>query len=251
MTRPVWVAELASHFWELSGGPVQPPRDLRRRIPRALPLSVVLVPDLCVRRLNDWLADCGLRSPLPIPDRPHRGALAAWSDTGFILVAADDDPAEQRFTTAHELAHFLRDYWQPRELPGRILGPSAAAVLDGLRSPSSRERLHAALRGVPLGTHMHLMDRRGATPVNAIKEEADLLACELLAPAAEVLAGIPASATEADVEAMLSGKWGLPPALAHWYAAVLFPAAPPDRFLARLNKFFAGASNSAQPPGMS
>jgi len=70
-------------------------------------------------------------------------------------------------------------------------------VLDGRRRPGPAERLHALLGGVPVGFHTHLLardgDGRAAGAEAAAEREADRLAYQLLAPAAEVLAGVQAA----------------------------------------------------------
>src|SRR5205085_3975397 len=113
------------------------------------------------------------------PDRPLRGCLLACDGAGFIFLDAADPPAERTFSLAHELAHFLRDYWRPRQRAFAALGGSVREVFDGGRAPRREERLHALLRGVSLGPHVHLMARDGGTPppeVAAAESDADRLA---------------------------------------------------------------------------
>ena len=81
-----------------------------------------------------------------------------------------------------------------------------------------RERLHALLRDVRVGEHVHLLARddrrRIASPaVAAAEEDADLLGCELLAPAELVLQRTRRRTTRAsrlEAERRLQGEFGLP-----------------------------------------
>src|SRR5207245_2962940 len=148
-------------------------------------------------------------------------------------------PEEQCFSLAHELAHFLRDYLQPRRRAAARLGPQVLEVFDGLRPPRPEERLHALLRAVPIGFHTHLMARdaggvaRGAEA--AAERDADRLACELLAPAAAVRAALPAGAGRREAAAVLGAAFGLPAVQAGRYVDLLFPPAPrSDALLRRL-----------------
>lgn len=191
MSVPLWASELASTFWEDVGEPEPFPRSLRRSIAFALPLSVVLLPKLCVSSVLDWLQDCGIVCQLDGGDRPLRACLVARYGHGIAFLDGSDCENEQRFSLAHELAHFLRDYWQPRRIAGQRLGPSVLQVLDGLRPPDSIERVSALLRRMSIGFHTHLMDREDGFANGDIEEResgADRLAFELLAPADHVLA---------------------------------------------------------------
>jgi len=235
---PLWAAELTRAFWEKAGQPEPFPRSLRRAIARAVRLSIVLLPRLSVRAALDWLQNCGLVCELPGEDRPLRACLVARSGHGVALVDGSDGEAEQRFSIAHELAHFLRDYWSLRRRILKRLGTEGLQVLDGERPPTSQERFHALLRDVPLGFHLHLMERnRDGKPVSSsiaqAEDDADRLAYELLAPADHVLGnGKPKSRQE--LERNLREFYGLPSVQASRYAGLLLPQAKSDPLLLRL-----------------
>jgi hypothetical protein len=251
VNRPVWAAELAEQFWRTVGGRIPAPRDLRRPIARAWPLTVVPIAGLSVRAMSTWLARVGVDCPLGVPERRLHGGLAAWNGSGFLFVAGDDEPAEQRFTIAHELAHFLRDYWQPRERAAAALGAGARAMVDGFRTPRPEERLHALLRNVPLALHTHLLNRGGEQDpslLSTAESDADVLACELLAPADEVFERLVGE--EAEAADGLESVWGLPRTAARRYAALLFPAPRAEVFLEKLRKFFPSASNFGESDGI-
>jgi hypothetical protein len=235
---PLWVGELAGAFWASCGGPEPFPRTLRGPIADGpFDLTVKDLPGLSVRCVERYLADLGAGRPCGEPDRRLRACLAAWRGAGFIFLDAADPAEERTFSLAHELAHFLRDYHQPRERAATALGPGVRAVLDGARPVRPGERLHALLRGVAVGPHVHLMARDGcgALPaVAAAERAADRLAWELLAPAAEVRRRLGAGPAGA---AALRDDFGLPAGVAAAYARELFPPEPrPEPLTARLKK---------------
>jgi hypothetical protein len=240
MSVPSWVAELVRTFWAEAGMSEAFPRTLRRPTLRALPVSIIPLPRLRLDKVRGWLHENGISCPCVEPDRSLRACLVAHRGHGLIFLDEADEADEQRFSLAHELAHFLKHYWQPRRLACLRLGARIAEVFDGARPPTVRERLHALLKNVQPGFQLHLMQRgpgRGM-PTQAIaraEEEADLVAYELLAPAAEVLARIGGVlAQAAKVAAMLRTDFGLPEQQAMDYARDLLPSVWEDPLLRRL-----------------
>jgi hypothetical protein len=192
-----------------------------------------------------WLRGQDVVARVDEPDRPLRACLAAVAGVGFVFVDAADPADERRFSLAHELGHFLRDYWGPRRRAARALGPAVLDVFDGRRSPTPEERLHALLRGMRVGFHTHLLARGGspqAADAGASERDADRLAYELLAPAGDaVAAGGP------DLIQTLTATFGLPTAHASRYAALLCPPGPPA--LADRLRAAKVVSNSDRPGG--
>ncbi|MDB5308366.1 MAG: ImmA/IrrE family metallo-endopeptidase, partial [Gemmataceae bacterium] len=159
MNTPVWCADLAGQFWAAVGPPPPFPRDLRDPVAVGFPVTVLDHPRLSVGGVIGWFAARAIRIPLDEPDRPLRACLVADRGQGFMFLAAADDPAERRFSLAHEIAHFLRDYWHPRETVTRRLGPAAREVLDGDRPATTGERIQAILRHVSVRPFVHLLRR--------------------------------------------------------------------------------------------
>jgi hypothetical protein len=235
---PLWVAELADAFWGAAGVREPFPRALRRPIARALQVVILTLPRLRFNDVLAWLQRHRIACPCSAADRSLHACLAAWAGWGYIFLDGTDPEDEQRLSLAHELAHFLRHYWQPRQVATRRLGEQVLEVLDGRRQPTRAERLHALLASVPVGFHLHLLDRdpEGGFPagtVLAAEEEADRLAYELLAPADEVMSRLGPD-QEQNLAEFLRTDFGLPAAHASRYRDFLVPPAPADPLLKRL-----------------
>ena len=222
----MWVTDLAGRFWADAGTPPAFPRDLEPAVAWAGGLTVLRRAGL---RVSTVVAECRKRN-LPVafaaPDRPLRAALYCWAGAGLVFLDPTDPPDELRFSFAHELAHFLRDYRAPRRQVTKALGPAAVEVLDGLRLPSPTERLHAVLRNRPLTPHCHFMSRDPAgrperDDDRRAEADADRLACELLAPA-ELFHDM---TDRAELARRLTDEFGLPASVADEYALLLLPPA--------------------------
>jgi hypothetical protein len=239
---PLWAVELAEAFWEAAGMREPFPRSLRRPIARGLPMAVVSLPRLRLRDVRDWLDRNGIGCPCAAEDRNLRACLVAHGGSGYVFLDGSDAEDEQRLSLAHELAHFLRHYWQPRQEACRKLGDRVSEVLDGRRPPTPEERVHAIISGTPIGFHWHLMQRAkeclfANETVAAAEREADRLAYELLAPAEEVFrrAGdVHGDMGRAALSGLLHRDFGLPIAHAAQYGGILLPLATRDSFLQRL-----------------
>jgi hypothetical protein len=247
---PLWVSELAAEFWRLAGAEEPFPRNLHAPISASLPLTIKVLPKLRLSSIKSWLETNGIACTLGRGDRRLRGALAAQNGHAIAFLDGTDPEDEQRFSLAHELAHFLRDYWRPSNLAINRLGPQALDVLDGIRPPTAEERLQSLLRYVPTGLHLHLLDRDDdglprTLSIASAEEDADRLAYELLAPIEHVLAAVNGSPSRTSVQQVLASVFGLPKAHAGRYADLLFPSAPAaDPLLGRLR-----AANSAVEHG--
>jgi hypothetical protein len=238
---PVWVAELAAWFWARAGGPEPFPRKLLGPIVNAVPLAVVFVPRPTIAWIVRWLQENRIDCPVSVPNRTLRACLVARRGQGFVFVDGADAEDERRFSLAHELAHYLRDYLYPRQRALNCLGPEAAAVLDGDRPPTAAERVHALMGSVRVGYHVHLMDRdgEGGDRTDAIADAercADRLAYELLAPAEHLRSIVIRTGRQPELSPlsdMLTTHYGLPRPQAHRYATLLCPPVRPGDPLLR------------------
>jgi hypothetical protein len=225
---------LATEFWMDAGGPPGFPRDPEPLIGFHLPVAVIGRPALTCGVVAAWAAANDLPAVPAAPDRALRGCLLAFGDA-YLLVDADDPPAQRRVTVAHELGHYLIEVRQPRHRVARAVGPDALAVLDGQRAPVFEERLLAVLGDAPLRPLVHLMAREedgsiGCARVAAAECAADTFALELLAPreslraAVEALAGLPLQQRWALTTDRLVRDYGLSLVIAAGYAPQLVQA---------------------------
>jgi hypothetical protein len=217
-----WLEETAEAFWTLVGEPQPFPRDLADVVSLALPAFAVPLPALTFDRAHRWLDQRGSVAHLPCDGRRVRGCLVAYGGCGFIFLDGGDPPDERRFTLAHETAHFLIDYLRPRQRAIAHLGDAIVDVLDGRRRATRDERIDAVLAECPIGVHVHLLNRNVT-----VEDRADLLACELLAPAALVMARRPPSVGADQIARVLREEFGLAASQAGRYAARLARARDP------------------------
>jgi len=187
MDSTVLIENTAQEFWAFTGGAPSYPCDIKTAITWTLPLEVYAVPQLRVNDVLAWTQRVHITLLIHERNRRLHGCLIAYRGNGTIFFDDDDAENEQRFTLAHELAHFLLDYQAPRQRAVSILGSSILPVLDGDRPPTRAERLHAVLSTVHLGVMSHVMERPDeGLPTNVvidIEDRANRLAVELLAPA--------------------------------------------------------------------
>ena len=233
MSVPLWVAETAESFWITAGEPEPFPRNLRRAIARSLPLTIVLLPQLSIRAAEAWLQQESAHINVDVENRPLRACLISRFGHGLIFVDGEDSEHEQRFSIAHELAHFLRDYLLPRQRAIQRLGAGVLEVFDGVRPSLPDERIMGLLARVPVDVHVHLMDRqelRGASlAIETAEGNADRLAFELLAPWETVCQEMQELRCAQDRQAILTHltmRYGLPPRPAVRYAHLLIPQRP-------------------------
>lgn len=218
-------------FWESCGETEPFPRSLERPIALALPVVLVKLPRLTLKDVEGWLSRRGAAFRFGCQSRPIRGCVIGYKGWGLIFVDGADADDERRFTVAHEAAHFMIDYWSPRQLAVQKMGQTITEVLDAMRGPTLSEQVHAMLAGASVEIYADLMERDELhghvnSEVWAIEHRADRVALALLAPPEIVLEEPGVSAPRfADrrsaVRSALCGRFGLPASLAASYSWAL------------------------------
>lgn len=231
-TEPYQVEHVAGLFWELARQTPSYPVPLEDVVGWAFPLAISHVPGLSVQYVRAWLQANGILYTVTKENRRLRGCLFAYRGNGVIFLDSTDPADEQRFTLAHELAHFLLDYWLPRQRTLETLGEPIQEVLDGERAPTTEERLHAVLANTSLGVLSHLMERPDVgiptAVVLEVEERADQLALEIIAPANLLIDGrdvnsqtVPYITRLQTLVTTLKTSFGLPSSVARPYARML------------------------------
>ncbi|MFA5400903.1 MAG: hypothetical protein WC359_10710 [Dehalococcoidia bacterium] len=227
---------ISDDFWKAAGGRGEFPCQMEVAVLWALPLAVIKLPRLWVLDVDAWLAKRNIEYQFRIENRALHGSLIAYRGYGFVLLNGADSDAELRYSLAHEAAHFLLNYLRPRRKAESILGPTILEVFDGFRPPTIQERIHSILDGIPIGFHIHLMERNTNSMLNLeaimeLEDNTDMLAIEMIAPENEVRCRVKrylnneSSNKPVDIALqLLQGEFGLPQAVAEIYASRLYPA---------------------------
>ena len=233
------IQRMADDFWRSASQVESFPRSLEPAVFWALPLGVFKLPRLWVTDVQSWLSDQGIPFKLGVHDRPLHGCLIAKNGRGCILLNGTDDEDELRYSLAHEIGHFILDYYLPRQRAVSRLGPEVLEVFDARRSATLNERVHAVLSNVSIGFHAHLMERDkggllGCGLVGNREEWADELALELLAPEGEARKRIALALRFAGGESrsevtrqVLQHDFGLPTSVAEIYGSRLSQSPQP------------------------
>jgi len=172
-------------------------------------------------------------------DRELHACLIAFGGRGLVFLDGKDPLDELRFSLAHEVGHFIIDYFEPRRIAEARFGPDIANVLDGRRPPTVEERGAAILSNTMIGVYRHLMARTpsgeiGCSRIAEAENTADQLALELLAPAEFVKEFLAANLkngkrSQAEITRVLREKFGLPTSVAVRYSLRFEPADKKDR----------------------
>jgi Zn-dependent peptidase ImmA (M78 family) len=216
-------------FWHLCGEEETFPRSLERPLALALPVALVKLPRLRLWDIERWIQQRGNNFIFGCESRSARGCLIAQSGQGVLFVDGSDPADEQRVTIAHEIAHFLCDYWLPRRTAISKFGLTIAEALDGLRPLTVTERVHALLSDTKVGPYQSLMERSESANSDHIwkaENRADRFALALLAPSQAVFPLLDFLSESYPVrlqktKEVLCRSFGLPVTVAAGYASSL------------------------------
>jgi hypothetical protein len=221
-------SDAISYFWECAGELEDFPRSLERPLAVALPVALVKLPKLTLHDIETWLRLRSIPFSFRCNSRAVRGCLVAFGGKGLIFLDGSDPIDEQRFSLAHEIAHFLIDYWKPRQKAISKLGNDISNVFDGHRSPTVNERLYAVLSSTNLGIYIDVMERgsKSEAEIWRVENQADKVALVLLAPPDIVLKISDLSSSKFDerlnsITRMLTMDFGLPKSISKLYGIEL------------------------------
>lgn len=186
------IARIAREFWSRAGKRSQPTYDIIGAVHLLLPVDIVSLSELSLRKVELWLAERNVALSIEINDRHLHGFILTHRGSGFIFINGTDSEEERRYTVAHEASHFILDYKIPRDKAIEKLGEQIIEVLDGDRNPTNDERIDGLLTSVNVQPYTHLLEKSGDGSFNNVKifdseNDADALAIELLAPNASVI----------------------------------------------------------------
>ncbi|MBN8227496.1 ImmA/IrrE family metallo-endopeptidase [Corallococcus macrosporus] len=210
------------------------PRAIVADAQKVLRVSFVALDEVTGHTVRAYLSRRGCKSMPEGNDRDIHGCIVALQGTAFLFYSRKDSLEDQRFTAAHELAHFVLDHLVPRQKALRFFGDSILPVLDLQQKPTQEELLTSALDGVPLKAQIHLMERDDLGDISTgdvlrVEQRADRLAFEWLAPEA-VATQVMKQGPHEERIARLQHSFGLPPRKAEAYARVLAQREGAPRF---------------------
>lgn len=216
-------------FWERCDMIEPFPRNLDISTEMALPVKVVQLTPLQLHRIENWLGKRDSQFRFNCRSRAVQGCLVAYGGKGFIFLDSSDNETQRRFTLAHEIGHFLVDYWLPRQDAIGRFGAEIVPVLDGHRVPTPTERLQALFNKISIGIHTDLMERSPDQVTDAVwkaEDNADKVALELLAPTKAILPLLhkihgPYEYRLSQTTQILCGEFGFPLKIAEGYSVTL------------------------------
>lgn len=153
--------QIANDFWKRAGGIKKFPCDITGAVNFALPIDIISLSELSLRKIETWLIQRNIILDLEIDDRLLHGFILVSKGAGFIFVNGTDTEEERRYTIAHEASHFLLDYQRPREIAIEKLGKGILEVMDGYREATNEEQIDGILTSVSIKPYTHLLEKVG------------------------------------------------------------------------------------------
>lgn len=179
--------KISSQFWRTSGLKLVCPRPIEDAVIRNFPISIVKLKSITYESLNGWLANRNLAGVLPHFNGSLLGGIFAFKGDALLFVDASLPSYEMRYTIAHEVGHFMFDYYYKRQKAKSTVGEKAEEILDGTRRATLGERVDALFLGVDLRPYYHLLAEENCISITrgqieTAEDNADYLADELIAP---------------------------------------------------------------------
>ena len=229
------ISELAENFWkEAELSPIYPlqPIILEQAICLQLPIDIVRLNKLSAYKVVSWLAERNCKIDLE-QDCSLCGLLFIQKGQGIVFLNGTLPIADQCYTVAHEIGHYLLEFEHPRKKANLILGDKIEDVFWGIRKPTIEEELTGIIRQANVSPYIHLLEVECSSfeerfQIWTAEDRADALAFELLAPFKKVCAqlnekGEPCTfgSIKKELPEILVRQFGLPHAVAKQYANVI------------------------------
>jgi hypothetical protein len=199
------------------------PRDVAALASYSLDIPIIRQPRLSTHLAHEFF--CALRggdqpnTNMTSPDRLLDGLLHIGPPSNLILIREEISFLSANYVIAHEISHFFADVFMVQQrwmqsLPERV--DEIKRVFLWQRKDDWLE-LQALIKGLPSRPRQIMSRGRAELPETAARErQADLIACELLAPW-HIVAPLFQQNETGDFLTLLSQKFGLPRWVARGY----------------------------------
>lgn len=232
----IQIQQLAKAFWKASLLEINFPISttlLEQAILLTEPIAVVKLNKLSLLEISKYFTARGNNINCPLDSKELYGFILSYNGYTYIFLNGTESAEEQRFTLAHEFAHYLLDYKLPRQ---SIIEKSGVAIIDALnnkRDFTAEEKLLALVQDYSLKAFTYLLDAPATSAFERLhvwkaENKADELAMELLAPYTNILQDISRdgivrrfSPLKQYLPKLLQVKYGFTTDLAHLYGKSL------------------------------
>jgi Zn-dependent peptidase ImmA (M78 family) len=224
---------IAREFWSTVDQKHRETYDIVSAVNDTLTINLILIKNLSIKKMEDWLISIGKYENFGIDDRSLHGFLMIKNGNICMFVEESEDQSQQRFTVAHEVSHYLLDYQLPKERAILALGKEIEDVLNGNLPPTDTQLALSVIKGVNISPYTFMIEKNGNgsffnwSNFNS-ENEADYLAMELLAPRARIVNETFSSIKRRSYsqfirksEEILISHYKIPPDIARHYASEL------------------------------
>jgi hypothetical protein len=230
------ITEFAKDFWAGAPDHQSYPRPIERAIAWVLPLAIVRLPTVDIKSVFDWFKfrNIGLCASNDV-GKMH-GCVVARSGKGILFLDGTNPVNDQRFTIAHECAHFILHYLEPVRRATASFGDVGTDFVDGLETPEFQDRLSAILQRIDLEEYMHFFPQSEGIDMIRYEDDADRLALEILCPYESARVSLsnkvsnPSTELHLELAAeMLESEFGIPKSVSRAYTNWIFGQISPIR----------------------
>lgn len=192
------IQQVAKAFWKASLLEIKFPISttlLEQAILLTEPIAVIKLNKLNLLEISKYFTARGNSISCPLDNKELYGFILSHNGYTYIFLNGTESVQEQRFTLAHEFAHYLSDYKLPRQSIIEKCGVSIIEALNNKRHFTTEEKLLALVQGYSLKAFTYLLDASATSAFERLhvwkaENKADELAMEILAPYTHILQDI-------------------------------------------------------------